>query len=139
MIMTPEEMRKMAQWVGWRLEPDPKGEKPRKVPYDPKTGKRASSTNPETWGTMEQTLEAKDRYMLAGIGFVFTDGCGIIGVDIDHCLDENGKMNEIARAITEKYPTYTEISPSGTGQQEQRHRLRNVRRRTLFHHDREAA
>ena len=115
MIMTPEEMRKMAQWVGWRLEPDPKGEKPRKVPYDPKTGKRASSTNPETWGTMEQALEAKDRYMLAGIGFVFTDGCGIIGVDIDHCLDENGKMNEIARAITEKYPTYTEISPSGTG------------------------
>ena len=113
--MDMENMRLCRQWVCWRLEPDPKGEKPRKVPYNPKNGSRASATNPETWGTMEEALAAKERYLFAGIGFVFTEGCGIVGVDIDHCLDENGQMNETARAITGKYPTYTEISPSGKG------------------------
>ena len=34
----PKELTALAQWICWRLEPDPKGGKPRKVPYDPKTG-----------------------------------------------------------------------------------------------------
>ena len=113
--MIPVMMAERAQWVCWRLEPDPKSDKPRKIPYSPKNGGKASSTNPETWGTMAEALEAKDKYMFAGIGFVFTEGCGIVGVDIDHCMDENGTLNETARTIVEKYPTYTEISPSGTG------------------------
>lgn len=40
-----------------------------------------------------------------------------MGIDIDHCLDEHGCLNEVATAILEKLPqTYIEISPSGTGQ-----------------------
>ena len=39
----PQELAALRQWICWRLEPDPKGEKPRKVPYDPKTGRKASS------------------------------------------------------------------------------------------------
>ena len=113
--MIPDEMRNMATWLCWRLEADPKGEKPRKVPYNPRSSRRASSTDPESWGTMAEAEAAREKYGFAGIGFVFTEGCGIVGVDIDHCIDGNGVLNETAAAILEKYPTYTEISPSGSG------------------------
>ena len=114
-MSTPIELANQPQWLCWRLEPDPKGGKPRKIPYDPKTGHKASSTNPATWGTMAEACAAKEKYMFAGIGYVFTEASGVIGVDIDHCIDEEGNLNFIARAIVEQYPTYTEISPSGIG------------------------
>ncbi len=111
----PAELASAPCWLCWRLEPDPKGGKPRKVPYDPKTGRKASSTNPENRTDLATAQAALEKYAYSGLGYVFTEGSGIIGVDIDHCLDGEGNLNETARAITEKYPTYTEISPSGTG------------------------
>ena len=77
--MTPIEMANLPQWLCWRLEADPKGGKPRKIPYDPKSGRKASATNPETWGTMAEAAAAKDKYMFTGIGFVFTEGCDVDG------------------------------------------------------------
>ena len=50
----PKELAVLPQWICWRLEPDSKSEKPRKVPYDPKTGRKASSTNPQTWATLAE-------------------------------------------------------------------------------------
>ena len=107
----------LPQWVCWRLEPDPKGGKDRKVPYDPKTSLRASSTNPATWATLEAALAAKEQYTYSGLGYVFTKESGIVGIDIDHCRDsQTGALNEIAAAITQRLSgTYGEISPSGTG------------------------
>ena len=111
----PKVLTVLPQWICWRLEPDPKGDKPRKVPYDPKTGRKASSTNPQTWATLPEAEAARGKYMFTGLGFVFTDKCDIVGVDIDHCREADGTLNDTARAILEKYPSYTEISPSGTG------------------------
>ena len=111
----PQELAALRQWICWRLEPDPKGEKPRKVPYDPKTGRKASSTNPETWATLPEAMRAQTKYLFTGVGFVFTEAGGIVGVDIDHCRKENGTFTEAAQAILDKYPSYTEISPSGAG------------------------
>lgn len=111
----PMELTGLPQWICWRLEPDPKGGKPRKVPYDPKSGRKASSTDPKTWATLKDAAIAKDKYLFTGIGFVFTEECGIVGVDIDHCHEADGMLNDTARTILEKYPSYTEISPSGTG------------------------
>lgn len=111
----PTELATLPQWICWRLEPDPKGDKPRKVPYDPKTGRKASSTNPTTWATLPEAEAARDRYTFTGLGFVFTEERGIVGVDIDHCRAEDGTLNDTACAILEKHPSYTEISPSGTG------------------------
>lgn len=111
----PKELAALPQWICWRLEPDPKSEKPRKVPYDPKTGRRASSTNPQTWATLSEAEAARQKYLFTGVGFVFTEAGGIVGVDIDHCKKEDGSWNEVASAILAKYPSYTEISPSGTG------------------------
>ena len=116
MAAFPSALTALPQWVCWRLEPDPKG-RDAKVPYDPKSGGKASSTNPETWATLELAQEAQRQYMYTGLGFVFTKQAGIVGVDIDHCVDPaTGALNETAAAILEKLPlTYIEISPSGTG------------------------
>ena len=111
----PQELAALRQWICWRLEPDPKGERPRKVPYDPKTGRKASSTNPETWATLPEAMRAQTKYLFTGAGFVFTEAGGIVGVDIDHCRNEDGTFTEAAQAILDKYPSYTEISPSGAG------------------------
>ena len=143
----PKELAALPQWICWRLEPDPKSEKPRKVPYDPKTGRKASSTNPQTWATLAEAEAARAKYLFTGVGFVFTEAGGIVGVDIDHCLSRTVRtdsarcsgaaepfqgcphpsslasqdleadvaLNEVASAILTKYPSYTEISPSGTG------------------------
>lgn len=115
MVNYPQEMAGLRQWICWRLEPDPKSEKPRKVPYDPKTGRRASSTNPDTWATLAEAQAARDKFMFTGLGFVFTEECGLVGVDIDHCRKEDGTWNECAAAILEQWPSFTEVSPSGTG------------------------
>ena len=111
----PTELSALPQWICWRLEPDPKGEKPKKVPYDPKSGRKASSTNPQTWATLTEAQAACTKFMFTGIGFVFTEASGIVGVDIDHCRNEDGSFNEPAQAILDKQPSYTEISPSGSG------------------------
>ena len=113
----PQELTTLRQWICWRLEPDPRGEKPRKVPYDPRTGRKASSTNPETWATLPEAMRAQTKYLFTGVGFVFTEAGGIVGVDIDHCRNEDGTFTEAAQAILDKYPSYTEISPSGAGLQ----------------------
>ena len=115
MVNYPQEIAGLRQWICWRLEPDPKSEKPRKVPYDPKTGRRASSTKPDTWATLAEAQAARDKFMFTGLGFVFTEECGLVGVDIDHCRKEDGTWNECAAAILEKWPSFTEVSPSGTG------------------------
>ena len=114
-MMFPKMLTDLPQWICWRLEPDPKSDKPRKVPYDPKTGRKASSTNAATWASLADARAACVKYMFSGIGFVFTAECGIVGVDIDHCRNEDGSFNDTAKGILEKYPSYTEISPSGSG------------------------
>ena len=60
-------------------------------------------------------LRAQTKYLFTGVGFVFTEAGGIVGVDIDHCRNEDGTFTEAAQAILDKYPSYTEISPSGAG------------------------
>jgi len=113
----PKELTDLKQWICWRLEPDPKGGKDRKTPYCALSGKKASSTNPETWTDCETALEIKGKYLYTGVGFVFVRDGGLVGVDIDHCLDAaTGELNQTAADILAMLPpTYIEVSPSGTG------------------------
>lgn len=112
----PRELTERRQWICWRLERNPKTDKPNKTPYDPHTGYRASSINSATWGTLAEAESAIKKYGYTGLGFVFTKDDDLVGVDIDHCRDKvTGVLNETAAAILAKARTYTEISPSGTG------------------------
>ena len=117
MTRIPKELTALPQWICWRLEPDPEGGKDKKIPYDPKTGKKASTTNPNAWTDYETALTAKEKYSYTGIGFVFVKDGGIVGVDIDKCLDPvTGNLNKTATDILAMTPpTYIETSPSGTG------------------------
>ncbi len=111
----PEELRKLAQWVVFRLEPNEDG-KPTKRPYQPKSTRNlASSTNRATWGTYEQALEAIERdSSLSGVGFVFTLADPYAGIDLDHCIVD-GKITKAAQTIIDQMRSYSEYSPSGDG------------------------
>ena len=50
----PKELAQLPNWVCWRLEPDKKSGRDMKVPYNPKTGYRASTANKNSWGTLEE-------------------------------------------------------------------------------------
>lgn len=102
----PREMIGLPQFVCHRA----------KVPYDPKTGKKADVTRSATWGTFAQ---AQLRYLQGGwdgIGFVFTEAAGIVGIDLDKCRDpETGAIAPWAEYLLVWLAGYVEVSPSGTG------------------------
>ncbi|MGQ3414462.1 phage NrS-1 polymerase family protein [Natrinema sp. LN54] len=110
----PEQLRERDQWVCWREES--RDGKPTKIPVTPMSGEFASSTDPETWASVETALEYADSGDANGIGFVFTDDDPIVGVDLDDCRDpETETVEDAAQDIIERLDSYTEISPSGTG------------------------
>lgn len=107
-------MRELEQWLCWRLEE--RDGKQTKIPYSPRTGSRASSTDPATWATFSEAVEARKEHGYSGIGFVFSEDDSYCGVDLDNCRDaESGELAEWAREIVSELDSYTEVSPSGTG------------------------
>jgi len=108
----PKRLRAYPHFVVWQYElVDDELKKP---PFDPKTGKRASVRRPDTWGSFAEARAAyaTDRY--AGVGIVLTTDMGIVGIDIDHCI-EGEQISDQAQHIITVIDSYTEISPSGTG------------------------
>ncbi|HEX7380100.1 MAG TPA: hypothetical protein VF278_23465, partial [Pirellulales bacterium] len=115
----PAELRALPQWVCWALEARRKGSTPTKIPYTPDGRRRAKANDPATWGAFElalETYQSPRRPPWAGIGFEFAADGGIVGVDLDSCRDPgNGSIAPWASEIVERFATYTEVSPSGTG------------------------
>ncbi|CAN5728715.1 hypothetical protein BH24ACT22_BH24ACT22_12070 [soil metagenome] len=110
----PNELKARPQWVNWRLEK--RGEEWTKVPYDPKTECRASSTNPLTWASFEEAFEALDASGYDGVGFVFCTGDPYVGIDLDGCRDpETGQLQAWAEKAVRNLDGYAEVSPSDTG------------------------
>jgi putative DNA primase/helicase len=109
-----QNIRDLRQWLCWRSEI--RDGKPTKVPYSPLTGRRADSTNPETWAGYQEAVRACKEYGYSGIGFVFTPEDDLCGVDLDACLNPvTGEIEAWAREIIEELDSYTEISPSERG------------------------
>ncbi len=107
----PEELRRLPQWVRWRIENRKSGTT--KVPMQV-SGAPASSTDSKTWSTYKQVLGVTGQF--DGIGFVFTKESGYAGVDFDKCRDpKTGETEAWVLAILEELDSYTELSQSGTG------------------------
>lgn len=109
MTRTMAELKALPQWVGYTAN---------KVPMNPNGGGAAASNNPETWATAAQAWSAKRLHGWAGIGFVFTIGAGVIGVDLDDCFEETEdgrRLTGMARQVVQMLDSYTELSPSGNG------------------------
>jgi putative DNA primase/helicase len=107
----PEELRVRPQWVVWRAV----GDKPDKVPYSARTGRKASSTDLLTWSTFEEALEAYEHGDYAGLGFVFSSADPYTGIDLDNCVDEDGEIALWAMEIVRYFDSYTELSATGSG------------------------
>lgn len=82
-----------------------------KIPYDPKTGRGAKSTDPATFASFHTALSALPRYRGLGVG-IFG---GLGALDIDHCIDGAGALSPMALDIVAMMDSYTERSPSGKG------------------------
>lgn len=111
----PDALTSLHNWVGWRNETPEGSSRVTKVPYNLATGTKASSTDPSHWIEYPVPPEIPDEY--DGIGFVLTKEVGIVGIDLDDCLNPgNGVIKPWAKDLLLKFgQTYCEISPSGTG------------------------
>jgi hypothetical protein len=110
-----ETLKLLPQWVFYKNEVKKAGEKPAKMPKSPHTGYNAKSTDKMTWASFLNAVRAKKRYQGDGLGWVFTEEAGIVGIDLDDCIDEAGQFEEWATKIVDSLRSYTEISPSGRG------------------------
>lgn len=110
----PDELKALPNWVCYRMEERYGQPKPTKVPYNPITGDKAKANDATTWTDYETCVAAVERGEYDGVGFEF--GNGYVGVDLDHCRDdETGKIEDWANEIIAHLHSYTEVSPSGTG------------------------
>jgi hypothetical protein len=106
------------QWVTWRYEKEGKPvskdtEGATKIPYNARTGHKASSTNANTWTSFAEAEGRKARKH-SGVGFVFSEHDPFTGIDLDDCIDPDGSLQPWALDIVTTMDSYTEVSPSGT-------------------------
>jgi putative DNA primase/helicase len=105
----PEALKALPRWLCWRYEK--RGGKLTKVPYDGRTGQKASSTDPSSWTDFASAVNASVRYDGAGVVL----GDGLAGVDLDGSVTESGELKPWAAEIVERLGSYTEWSPSRRG------------------------
>ena len=108
----PGFMKKRCQFCFWKMEE--RNGKPTKVPYNPKQPANKAQTNhPESFGSLNEALSACREVGGSGIGVRIDRG--LWGIDIDHCVDAQGKLSEMAAEIIRIMNSPTEFSPSGSG------------------------
>ena len=112
----PPEITELPQWVCWRAAFRDGGWT--KQPVNPATGELASSTDPATWADLSTAWAHYhgNPGEVDGIGFVFKEGGGVVGIDFDHCT--NGSPHSIdpeVLKIVKGLGTYAEHSVSGKG------------------------
>lgn len=109
----PQTLREKGLFCCWRYENRQGTEKATKVPYNPRTGGGAQSTNPGTFAPLAVALKAAENKQYDGIGVGVFNGLGAI--DIDHCMSDDGELSKMAFDVLQTMQTYTEYSPSGRG------------------------
>jgi len=111
----PGLLRGSPHWITWKAER--REDKINKVPCD-----RAGYTASMNGGHMTLADALKSALRLRkvhrsprfGVGYQFTEGCGLVGVDIDKAIANGVRADHLAWFL-ETYPTWAEFSVSGTG------------------------
>ena len=107
----PAQLRDTGLFCFWKYEE--RNGKKTKVPYNPRTGGKAQSTNPDTFTPLAAALAAPDRSRYDGLGVGVFGALGAI--DIDHCISDAGELSALALDVLKTMEAYTEKSPSGHG------------------------
>ncbi|MGE9010577.1 DUF3987 domain-containing protein [Leptospira interrogans] len=107
----PNEMRAYANFVVWRFEQRADA-KLTKIPYQVRTGGKASVNHPSHWSSFEDAIAVADNY--DGIGFVFSENDPFTGIDLDDTHGDTAAI-EHQKTIFQQFDSYSEFSPSGNG------------------------
>lgn len=103
----PEKVKKEYKWCLWKRTQG------KKLLFNPKTHKVGDPSDETTFADFDFTIKEFNRGNYDGIGIgVFNNICAI---DIDHCIDDEKNVSDMAKDIIKKVNSYTEISPSGHG------------------------
>lgn len=119
MTLFPAELRELPQWCVATLNQLEEG-KQDKAPYNPRTGARASTTDPKTWGTLEEALATRQAWREttapnAEVGFVFHTDDPFAVIDLDTYKAKNDQARRLHAEILGNCGTYAEHSQSGLG------------------------
>src|SRR5438128_2080321 len=110
----PPKLRDAKRWIVWAWVWKPPEGKSKgkwdKPPIDPKSGKPIDETDPANWMTFDQARRAARRHG-DGIGIALGSGdsrLGVVGADLDGCIDSAGNISPDALRIVEALDSYTE-------------------------------
>jgi hypothetical protein len=110
----PAALCKRRQWVAWRFHWD--GQRWKKPPINPATGKPAKANDAETWGTFDEALRFHRGGKGDGIGYMLSADDPFVAVDLDDCHDaDTGRTDDFAERVIALLGSYAEVSPSGAG------------------------
>jgi len=112
----PAELRALPQFVNWRYEQLPGAEKPTKPLFDPRSGWKASHSNPNDWTTFETAVSAAATGKYSGVGFVLSANDPYTFIDLDTYDPKlTAEDKERHQKIAHAFQGYAELSPSGAG------------------------
>lgn len=114
----PQELINTPFWCCYRLEPNPSGSKPHKIPYNPISGQRGKVNVTGTLCGFGEAFEGVESGQYDGINYAFGYD-EFIGLDLDGVLNpETGELEESAAEVLRLFKStgaYVEVSPSGKG------------------------
>lgn len=113
----PDSLKANPRWAPWRAVWNVKRQKFDKIPAHAKPPYHGISTaKPDRWSTYDVALKAytDNPGVFGGLGYVMTTPHGVVGIDLDNCVEDN-TIAPWAQEVIDRLASYTELSPSGNG------------------------
>src|SRR5262249_28491013 len=106
-----ERWRDKPVWVNWKRKR--KGSGFTKPPYQPSNPRLlAEPDNPATWGTFDVAFANYKNGKADGVGICLLGTEGLVGIDGDDCIRDDGTFEPAAVKLIQRCSSYTELSPS---------------------------
>lgn len=109
----PAWMRNRKRWINWTSSRRP-GPKAKKLPVNA-AGNSINALTEDSWLSFSDALNALTAGRACGLGFVLTEGDGIVGIDLDQHVEGAGALDEFASRIVKSLDSYSEYSVSRSG------------------------
>ena len=102
----PAPLKVLKQWVCVRNDS--------KIPMQALRPEPASASDPDTWSSYEDARQAVEAGHYDGVGFVFREGGGLVGLDVDTAFEDR-LLTPLGAELILACKSYTERSRSGRG------------------------